>query len=268
MAITAGGGRRLLDALAASAGLLTVFPVRPRPIDATLARGMIMLAPLAVVPVAVITAALTWLARLAGLPAPAAGLIGVAAAALGTRAFHLDGLSDTVDALGSGWDRQKALDIMKRGDIGPMGVLAMIIVVGLQAVSFGTLADDLRGAVAVAMIICLSRSALVICCARPVPPARQGGLGALVAGSLGWPTVLIIVTVAIALGGVVVGPWGGTGIVGGLLAVAAALAVVAGLVRHAVRRFGGVTGDVMGASVEIGATVIAVLSLIDYRVLP
>lgn len=135
--MTGSSPRRLIDDLAASAGLLTVLPVRPRPIDRGNAAGVIMIAPLAVLPIAAAAAALTWLARLAGLPTLAVGLVGVAALALGTRAFHLDGLADTVDALGSGWDRERALEIMKRGDIGPMGALAMIIVVGCRRSASG-----------------------------------------------------------------------------------------------------------------------------------
>lgn len=261
------GMRRIFDSLAAAAALLTVFPVRSRPIDPSLGRGLIMLAPIAVLPVTALVGALTWLARLAGLPPIAAGLLGVAAAALGTRAFHQDGLSDTVDAFGSGWDRERALAIMKRGDIGPMGVLAMIIVVGLQAVSYGTIADDLRGAIAVGMIGCLSRSVLVICCARGVPSAREGGLGTLVAGSLDRLPVVITIAATVILGGLLMGPLSGAGVVGGLVASVGAFVSTALLVRHAVRRFGGVTGDVMGASVEIAATVLAVLLLVDYGAL-
>ena len=83
-----------------------------------------------------------------------------------------------------------------------------------------------------------------------MPAARPEGLGALVAGTVG--------RVALALGALAVAllavpavpgrPWQGP------LAVLAALAVAAGLLRHLVRRFGGITGDVLGAMVEVVTT--------------
>jgi adenosylcobinamide-GDP ribazoletransferase len=84
-----------------------------------------------------------------------------------------------------------------------------------------------------------------------VPAARPDGLGALVAGTVG-PVPLVLSTAAVALLGVAAvpgRPWQGPA------AVVAALGVALLLLRHAVRRFGGVTGDVLGALVEVATTV-------------
>jgi len=45
-----------------------------------------------------------------------------------TGAMHLDGLADTADGIGSRRPAEEALTIMKRSDIGPMGVAALVLV--------------------------------------------------------------------------------------------------------------------------------------------
>jgi len=252
----------MLDALRLSVGTLTIVPSGAiDEIDrGTAARAMIM-APLAVVPLAAAVALLGWLAQMSGLPALGVGLLVVGGLALGSRALHLDGLADTVDGLGSGWTAERSLAVMRRGDIGPMGVVALIVVIGLQAASIGELVDGVGGALLVAVSVCCSRAALCLVCFRGVPAARGDGLGAGVADSVPrtaaagcWLAVLLIMTATAA----------GTGhgpITGATAAAAAALAVGL-LVYRCVRRLGGVTGDVMGAGIETAFTVMIVVMII------
>jgi adenosylcobinamide-GDP ribazoletransferase len=252
--------------LLSAVGLLTILPVAGSRLDRRSAGAMMLWAPVAVAPVAVVVALITLGAHRLHAPAQLAGLIGFAVLAFGTRAFHLDGLADTVDAFGSGWNRDRALSIMRSGDVGPMGAIALIIVIGLQAYAFGRLATGPMGAVAVAVIICLSRTALAVCCVRRVPPARPDGLGASVAGSVPVPAAVIIGLISVALltilGMARHGPIGGvlTGVLAGVAGYAGCVLVI----RHAVTRFGGVTGDVMGAAVEITATIMAVGMVLRY----
>jgi adenosylcobinamide-GDP ribazoletransferase len=216
-----------------------------------------LLGPLAVLPLAVLAAGLGRLADLTAWPSPLPGLVVVAALALGTRALHLDGLADTVDGLGSGRDRTRALEIMRRGDIGPMGVVALILVLGAQAAAASALTGSWQDTALLAVGIAASRSALLIACRTGVPAARPGGLGAAVAGSVRAPSaacaygasVLILLGAVVAVGR----PW-----LLAVVAVCAAGLVASGIVRLAVRRFGGITGDVLGATVEFTLAVLLV----------
>ncbi|HEY5821259.1 MAG TPA: adenosylcobinamide-GDP ribazoletransferase [Propionibacteriaceae bacterium] len=235
-------------------GTLTVIPVGPLPeIDPLIARRAMLLAPLAALPLAGAAGLAGGLASWFGLPALVVGLLMVAVLAAGTRAMHLDGLADTVDGLGSGWDRERALAVMKRGDVGPMGAIALILVLGLQAAALGDLVRGAGGALTAVLLICAARVALTVVCLRGTPAARPTGLGVVVAGTvtrrdaaLSWLGMLVVLTVALGLRSA----WWL-----GVLATLIALGLVVALVRHCVRRFGGVTGDVMGAAIEVALTV-------------
>jgi adenosylcobinamide-GDP ribazoletransferase len=247
-----------LEGLRLATGTLTVIPSGPIPeIDRPMAARAMMVAPLAVVPLAVVAAAVSWVTSAAGLPELVVGLLVVGTLALGSRGMHLDGLADTVDGLGSGWDRNRALQIMARGNTGPMGAVALMIMIGLQAASIGRIVVDLPSAIFLGAVICGSRCALALTCRRGVPAAKNQGLGVAVAGSV--PLIaafLVWLAVAVVLG---VGQTliGGSYATGAIAAVVAALGVLL-LVWRCVHRLGGVTGDVMGAGIEVALTIMLV----------
>lgn len=208
-------------------GTLTAFPVGPvERVDRGAARRAILLAPLAVLPLGALVALVLAAGRALELPSLAIGLLAVGVLATGSRALHWDGLSDTVDGLTASYDAERSLAVMKSGTSGPAGVLATVVVAGVQATALAALADDpvLAGA-----LVCLSRCALWIVCCTRVPAARPDGLGVGFTGTVPLPVAV--------LGGL-------------LLAVTGGLVVLL-LVHRTVRRFGGVTGDVMGAAVEL-----------------
>jgi adenosylcobinamide-GDP ribazoletransferase len=248
-----------LESLRLAGGFLSVLPVRavPDPGPRTVSRAMV-LAPVAVLPLATLAGLVAWAASTAGLPGLVRGLLVVGTLALGTRAMHLDGLADTVDGLGASWDRARALAVMRRGDVGPMGAVALVLVLGLQAAGLTAFPAGLGGAVAVALVVCASRGALALACRRGVPAARPDGLGRVVASSVG-PLGLAVGVLLLLVLGTVAGvaadrPWWQ-----GLLAGALAVGVVVVLVRHAVRRLGGISGDVLGAAVEAAAVTLVVV---------
>jgi adenosylcobinamide-GDP ribazoletransferase len=249
----------MLQAWRLATGLLTIFPVKPpTEITTATARTAMVLAPVAVAPLALISALVGWGAVLIGLPSVLPGVVVIGVLTLGTRAMHLDGLADTVDGLGSGQDRDRALAIMKAGDVGPMGVTALVLVLGAQVLAASALLTQPWGWVLLAMLLVMSRAALVIGCGAGVAAARPDGLGALVAGSVPVPVAVaewLIIGGLVTVAGQVAGKpfW--------LVSVAAGLAalVVLGLLRLEIKRFGGITGDVLGALVEVAATTLLVV---------
>lgn len=249
----------LPDGLRLAVGTLTALRVPPpRRVDRSVARAAMLLAPVAVLPLGVAAAAAGGLHQGIGLsPLVAAGLA-VAVVALGSRGLHLDGLADTADGLGSGYDRSRALDIMRRGNTGPMGVAAVVLVLLIQVGAAAAILARPWGFVTVGVLVCLSRTALVIACAAGVPAARPSGLGATVAGVVPRPVAAGVLGLAAGVAAAATIPTGSPWWLG-VLGVAGAAAVVAGLVARCVRRFGGITGDVLGASIEVALLALLVV---------
>jgi adenosylcobinamide-GDP ribazoletransferase len=225
---------------------LTVLPIRGGRVDRPAAAWAMGFAPLVGALLGLALAGILAGLRAAHLPDLVAAAVTVAAGALLTRGMHLDGLADTVDGLGSYRTGEAALAIMKKSDIGPFGVAAIGLVLLIQTAA---LASAGWGAVVVAWAA--GRLAITVACRRGVPAARPEGLGALVAETVPVPVAaLLAVVVVVAASAATPGrPWQGPA------AVVLSLLAVVLLVRHAVRRFGGITGDVLGAVAEVGTTV-------------
>jgi adenosylcobinamide-GDP ribazoletransferase len=219
---------------------LTVLPVPSGPVNPTTARNAITLAPLVGVVLGGLVAAV-----LQGVHGLLGGFLCVGITALATRGMHVDGLADTADGLGCYGPPERALKVMKEGGVGAFAVVALVVTLGLQATA---LASVHWGAVVVAYVA--GRAAFSWCCREGVPAARPDGLGALVAGSqhvvvaVGW----LVLLVAAAIPTVPERLWQGP------LAVLVAAGVLVVFTGHVRRRFGGITGDVLGAACELTTT--------------
>jgi adenosylcobinamide-GDP ribazoletransferase len=244
--------------------LLTVLPVRgpvSEPGRATVAAAMVWAPAVGLMLGATGAAVLAVADHLLGTgPLTAAGLA-VAGLALLTRGLHLDGLADLADGLGSGKPAPEALDIMRRSDIGAFGIVTLVLTLVIQVGALAHAEAAHRGPVALIAAVVTGRLALTWACRRGVAAARRDGLGALVAGTVR-PALAVGVTLAVLGAVVVIGQRSGWTLP---LAVVAGLAAAFALQWHAVRRLGGITGDVLGALIEVAATVTLVVAAMGPR---
>jgi adenosylcobinamide-GDP ribazoletransferase len=270
-----GGGLR--DSWRLAAGTLTVLRVAPpRVVDRRVAGRAMLLAPVVGTLLAVPAGLLLWLL---GQGAPwqspdgprplLAATLAVGLLALLTRGLHLDGLADTADGLGSGRPAAEALEVMRRGDVGPFGVVTLVLVLLVQVTALASLVATGLGVAALLLALVVSRLALPLACTAGIPGARSDGLGSTVAGSVGRGRLAVVVLLAgavLVLLGVLLGTslFAGGLVVRAGLAAALALGAAMLLVWRCVRRLGGVTGDVLGATVEVAFTV----TLVGLALLP
>ncbi len=165
-----------------------------------------------------------------------------------TRGLHLDGLADTADAIGSGASGEKALSIMKDSRSGALGVLALTSALVLKSAAAASLSE--AGAWQMFILIpCLSRWSLNCLAATSSYARPEGGLGSAFCGKATRPYLLLSGLTAAAASWFLAGA-------GGLcfLVAATALGPLAGLWFG--RRFGGVTGDMLGAHLEVTETLL------------
>ncbi|MGW8365259.1 adenosylcobinamide-GDP ribazoletransferase [Streptomyces wedmorensis] len=245
-----------MDGLRFAFGTLTVFPARITRWDRDAARAGMLCAPVAGLTVGLSAAALGGAFLLLGSGPLLAAVAATAVPAVLTRGLHLDGLADTADGLGSAKPAEDALRIMKQSDIGPFGVIALVLVLLAQVAALHRLYEQswAHGTVAVALAATVARLALTHASRHGVPAARPEGLGAIVAETVPVRSATLataLVLTACAAAGLLSSPYDA---VRDVLAAGAALCVAALLLRRCVRRFGGVTGDVFGAVEETAAT--------------
>lgn len=299
------GPSTFADGVRLAIGTLSVFPVRPGVIDRRAGGIAMTVAPLVGAVIGAVGGLVLAISLWLGMTPLPASVLAVAIVALLTRGLHLDGLADLADGLGSGKPAERALEIMKRSDIGPFGVVTLVLVLLVQVAALQeavTFAGAGAGAITLVAACAAGRLALTWACRAGIPPARPDGLGAMVAGTVR-RSVAVAMTALVLAGtaalvylhgigtldlrssGFPSEPSGGfersyvvysdatnylpeieaglpgAGLLPGLGPLLAPwglpLAMLVGLLaawvvrRRAVRRLGGVTGDVLGALVEI-----------------
>lgn len=178
-----------------------------------------------------------------------AALVVVVAYVLITGALHLDGIGDWADGTAGGFDRERTLAIMKDSHVGAFGVIAVALTLLARWVALVRLLD--HGTLVWIVVAAIVARAVAVDLAVRLPYARPepGTASPFVDGGrplhrlAAWGTATVLV-LALA------GPAGlGALALGGLLAAA--------LGWRWRRRIGGITGDLLGAAIEL--TELAVL---------
>jgi adenosylcobinamide-GDP ribazoletransferase len=249
-----GHPRRWTGPLEAVA-LLTVVPVPAR--AAASARGVLPWAPLVGLALGGVAAGVGALGARTVSPLVGA-VLALTALALLTRGLHLDGLADTADGLGPLRDRERALAVMRQGDVGPFGVAAVVLVLLLQASSAAVLLARDDGWLAVWLSVVVARLAMSRTGLPGTPVASGSRLGEAVAGTVR-PLVLaawVGVVAALVVAATGADPLRSAGLLGAALA---GLLVSELVVHRSRRRLGGVNGDVMGAVGELATAVVLVV---------
>ncbi len=192
------------------------------------------------------------------LDPPMAATLGVVTGLLITGAFHEDGLADMADAFGGGWNRDQRLEILKDSHHGTYAVAAMISSILLRVVALASLTTPsamLAGSVAAHT---LGRTAAVGAMVF-FPPAVDSGLGAGAARDLLPMPTLVGAGAGAMITAVAIGWWIGP-------AAATALSAMVLVGALAVRKIGGIAGDVLGAVEQVAeCTVLVTLAALASR---
>lgn len=193
-----------------------------------------------------IVAATAWVASHRS-PAFVAAFLAASVDAVLTGAVHLDGLADTADGVGAASSRRDGLRAMREPGVGAFGAVALFLDLGLRVASMGALIHGERfpwaivGAAAAARLAPLALS-------RSIPYRDvRSGTGAWVRdGASSARLAVAAVTAVIAT------IPAGLAVAVAIIATVLAVTAVAGFVAR--RSFGGTTGDVFGAAIELAQT--------------
>jgi adenosylcobinamide-GDP ribazoletransferase len=218
---------------------LTVIPVSER-LKSRRENGMFAGYPAAGIAIGILLAALAAGAQWLFPPVVAAVVLVGASLAL-TGALHLDGLADCADAFYGHRERDAVLRILKDPRVGTMGAAA----IGLALLARGTVFFSLPAPLLVLSlpVASLFSRSVVLVALRMLPYVRSESAILTARDSKGTATAVLgaaAVLIAMALLPV---------------PVAAAFAACALFWRVSWKKIGGCTGDVLGATIEIGEIV-------------
>jgi len=170
-----------------------------------------------------------------------------------TGGLHLDGLADTADAFVGGLgDREKTLEIMKDPQCGPMGVVSLVLILLLKFSVVSTLSDHTLILLLLAPIMA---RATILSSFLTTPYVRQSGLGSHLVSDHYHRHQQISLLITLLVLPLLFG-WDG------FLLIIFLTVVFLGLRKIKKSRINGMTGDTLGAQVEIVETIFLFIGII------
>jgi cobalamin 5'-phosphate synthase/cobalamin synthase len=174
------------------------------------------------------------------LPLGVVAVLLVALDAFATGALHFDGLADTADGFGGGKNREDILRIMRDHSIGSYGAVALVVLIGLKVTAYEALLQ--RGVWLPGLLLTpvLGRWSMLLLTAT-LPYARQSSsvIDGMDKRALLWGTAALLAALATAMS---VRAW---------IAMPVVLAVTAAFGFYCRRRIAGITGDTLGANLQL-----------------
>jgi adenosylcobinamide-GDP ribazoletransferase len=248
------GGTRALPRLVVALRFLTVVPVpgRARNGPAALGSAAWWFPPVGLALGLVLAGADHVTSRL--FPPLLSAALVVALWKILTGGLHLDGLADCLDGL-AGRDIPHRLAIMRDSRIGVFGAVGVMLAVVLSLAALAGLAGRPRASALLLAPVVGRLAPLLAGAIFPAAPLSTGA-GAAFMGSLPRAAGLLEGTVVMILAGLVLGPRGVAMVATGLGAAMIWSAIV-------VRRVGGLTGDGLGAGVELAELGVLVAASAD-----
>jgi adenosylcobinamide-GDP ribazoletransferase len=178
------------------------------------------------------------------LPLEVTAVLLVILDAMATGALHYDGLADTADGFGGGKSREDILRIMRDHAIGSYGGLALATLVALKMTAYAALLTRSNWIAALILTPALGRwSILLLTATLPYARPSASAIEGMGRRSLFWGTGIVSVAmVAAIIATTSVRAW---------IAMAAVVAVTAAFGFYCRRRIAGITGDTLGANLQL-----------------
>jgi len=174
-----------------------------------------------------------------------------------TGGLHLDGLADSADAwIGSHGNRQRALDIMKDPQAGPIAVIVIVLLLMIKFAALYSLMTQPHHIFNNDNYAWLLLFPIILARATPLllflttPYVRNQGMGRTMANFLDKEAAWAVLSVVTALLFLTLG------ILNSLILITVILFLVGYLRRLMLKHIDGMTGDTIGATIEITEVVV------------